>query len=285
MRTEKPLPWLPSPILRTVHMARPIGFLASYLLHIFREESTLASFTSVQSRNASFQYGPFCRNRIESNPDLRCLHVNRQAENEELDVIKGKLSLRWNSVRRVSIELAVVGALTIFGLAVAACAPSSPAAPTAAPTVAAAPTAPGAAGTAQAVGTTTAPTVVAAVTALAPTAAAAATAAVSTKTTTTAGQLADAGQAVYTSMCAVCHGAQGEGKIGPALWGPIANYGAFKSAQDLLTFITYKMPLSNPGSLTPEQAMDLTAYLLVQDGIVQRNAPLSPATFGSTQLK
>ena len=134
-------------------------------------------------------------------------------------------------------------------------------------------------------GTLTAPTVVAAATQLAPTAAAAATAAVSTKTTTTAGQLADAGQPIYASMCAVCHGAQGEGKIGPALWGPNANYGAFKSAQDLLTFITYKMPLTSPGSLTPEQAMDLTAYLLVQDGIVQRSASFSPASFGSTQLK
>ncbi len=226
-------------------------------------------------------------------------------------MIKGKLSLRWNSVERVAVGLTAVGALTILGLTVAACGPGAPAAPTAAtvatqvvgtvaaaatavsPTVSAAataiaPAAGAAAATAEAIGTKTAPTVAAAATALAPTAAAAATAAASavgTATATTAGQLADAGQSVYVSTCAVCHGAQGEGKIGPALWGPNSNYGTFTSAQDLLTFIAYRMPLTHPGSLTPEQAMDVTAYLLVQDGLVQRNASLSNASFGGIQLK
>src|SRR5450756_2449488 len=201
--------------------------------------------------------------------------------NEELDVIKGKSRRQWNSPVRVGIGLTVLGALTAFGLILTACSPAAaPASPTAAK-VATEPVA--------TTGAVVAPTILAtAATALAPTAAAAATSAAlsaGTATTITAGQLSDAGQAVYASSCAACHGAQGQGGIGPALIGPNANFGAFRSAQDLLTFTTFTMPKTHPGSLSSEQYMDVTAYLLVQDGFAQRNASLSSAGFGSIQLK
>lgn len=218
-------------------------------------------------------------------------------------MIKGKSRRQWNSPVRVGIGLTVLGALTAFGLILTACSPAAaPASPTAAkvatepvattgavvaPTILA-PTATALAATAEAIGTRTAPTVSAAATALAPTAAAAATSAAlsaGTATTITAGQLSDAGQAVYAASCAACHGAQGQGGIGPALIGPNANFGAFRSAQDLLTFTTFTMPKTHPGSLSSEQYMDVTAYLLVQDGFAQRNASLSSAGFGTIQLK
>ena len=281
------------------------GLLASYLLYVSSGESTFVLFTSLCRRvMPATSMERFAKTALRS---IMTRSIYRSTNIKELDVIKGKLSPRWNSVGRASIRLMVFASVSILGVALTACSSSAPASPTAAavatkavatagavaPAVstaasAVAPVANAAAATAEAIGTKAAPTISAAATALAPTAAAAATAAVSaagTATATTAGQLADAGQSVFATSCAVCHGAQGEGKIGPALWGPNANFGTFKSAQDLLTFIGVTMPLTHPGALTPEQAMDVTAYLLVQDGFVQRNASLSNAGFGSIQLK
>ena len=185
--------------------------------------------------------------------------------------------------------------------ATAAVAPATAPAPTtaaAAPTQAAtAPAAPAAATatlspvvasaipTAEAVGTKTAPTVQAAATALAPTAVAAATAAAGAAgTPTTAGQLADAGKTVYSTSCAACHGNEGQGGIGPALAGPAANFSTFKNAQELLTFVSARMPLTSPGSLTPQQYMDVVTFALVANGVVSRNESLTAAKLESIKL-
>ena len=162
-----------------------------------------------------------------------------------------------------------------------------------APTVSAAATAPATAvaiaeATAAALATRAAPTISAAATALAPTAEAAATTSAlsaGTATATTAGQLADAGQQVYASNCAGCHGPEGQGKVGPALIGPSASFKTFNSAQGLFTFISSTMPKTHPGTLSPEQYLQVTAYLLVQNGIVTRDASLSNASLSDIQLK
>lgn len=196
--------------------------------------------------------------------------------------------------------LAVLVALIALSLTLAACggtaAPSSPTAAAAAkqapPTVAAA------VPTVAAVATQVAPTIAAAATKAAPTVAAAATLAApavsgaatsvagpaGTASATTAGQLADAGQSVYSSSCASCHGAQGQGASAPAVVGSGARFTRYQSAQDLLTYLTRTMPQGHPGGLTAEQYLQVTTYLLVQNNFVQRSASINSAGLGSISL-
>ncbi len=79
------------------------------------------------------------------------------------------------------------------------------------------------------------------------------------------------GQAVYVAECARCHGARGEG--GPStgeglpratpLWGPRSyNIGAGIARLSLgAAFIRAAMPYDRPGTLTPQQAFDVAAYV------------------------
>lgn len=178
--------------------------------------------------------------------------------------------------------------LLLATLIAAACGGSS-AAPTAAPTTAVkaatqsvattgAVLAPTAAGAVTPVG----PTVAAAATALAPTGVAVGTAAAA-GAAASAGQLADAGKTVFADNCARCHGDQGQGVTGPALIGPSASYGRFSNAEQLLNYISTAMPMDHPGSLTPQQYLQVTAYLLVQNNILQTSASMS--NLGSVPLK
>jgi thiosulfate dehydrogenase len=73
------------------------------------------------------------------------------------------------------------------------------------------------------------------------------------------------GSVIYVQQCQVCHGANGAGKAPeiPALWGPdsynegAGMYGIPKMAQ----FIRQNMPQTTPGTLTPQQAYDVAAYI------------------------
>jgi thiosulfate dehydrogenase len=73
------------------------------------------------------------------------------------------------------------------------------------------------------------------------------------------------GSAIYKQQCQVCHGANGAGNPPevPALWGPdsynegAGMYGIPKMAQ----FIRQNMPQTTPGTLTPQQAYDVAAYV------------------------
>jgi len=223
-------------------------------------------------------------------------------------MVWGKPSGRCGRLSRVSVGLMVFGVLAFSGPALAACGardvPASPGAavgvatsgahgeagtPSVAPAVTATvgPTVTAAVPAAEAIGTRTAPTIEAAATALAPTAAAASTMdaiLAGTPATTTAGQLATAGGSVYAQYCAVCHGEQGQGVIGPALVGPAASFSTFRTAQELLTFDSAMMPLSNPGSLTPQQYVEVVAWILVENGYVSMDAPMSRASFGAISL-
>ena len=77
----------------------------------------------------------------------------------------------------------------------------------------------------------------------------------------------DAGQGklVYAQSCAMCHGATGGGMppVMPPLWGPDSyNDGAGMShPAKMAAWVYHNMPQTNPGSLTPQQAYDVSAYV------------------------
>jgi mono/diheme cytochrome c family protein len=72
---------------------------------------------------------------------------------------------------------------------------------------------------------------------------------------------AEDGAAIYKAKCAMCHGAAGEGKVGPAL------KGTTKSEADIVAFLTKgadgkKAPHSKPiAGLTADQASAVAGYV------------------------
>lgn len=88
------------------------------------------------------------------------------------------------------------------------------------------------------------------------------------------------GQALYEDQCASCHGMEMEGSIGPPLVGAdfLANYSASPVAA-LVDKIQDTMPFQAIGSLSREQSIDLTTYIL-QAG----EFPAGQAELGAAQL-
>jgi thiosulfate dehydrogenase len=73
-----------------------------------------------------------------------------------------------------------------------------------------------------------------------------------------------AGRAQFATTCAPCHGANGEGTpAAPPVWGPKSyNIGAgMARVNTAAAFIRSAMPQTAPGTLTPQQAFDLAAYI------------------------
>jgi S-disulfanyl-L-cysteine oxidoreductase SoxD len=80
---------------------------------------------------------------------------------------------------------------------------------------------------------------------------------------------ADAGQTVFASQCAICHGDKLEGKVGPALAGE--QFLSVSQYQELTAGFLYKvisrqMPKNAPGSLSKTQYLDVFAYILKVNG-------------------
>ena len=68
------------------------------------------------------------------------------------------------------------------------------------------------------------------------------------------------GQAVFTAHCAVCHGAQGEGAIGPSLVG----IGNGRSSDAIASFVsnpTGAMPKLFPAPLSEQDVLDVSKYV------------------------
>jgi S-disulfanyl-L-cysteine oxidoreductase SoxD len=108
------------------------------------------------------------------------------------------------------------------------------------------------------------------------------------------------GATVYAGACASCHGANGEGKP-PAypqlVGGPrgdfnfgndfkiprtIGNYWPY--ATTLYDYIRRAMPLTAPGSLTPDQTYAVTAYLLNREGIVPSGTSLDAKSLAAIKM-
>lgn len=72
------------------------------------------------------------------------------------------------------------------------------------------------------------------------------------------------GKRLFASSCSQCHGIDGHGTTaGPPLWGPESyNIGAgMARIRTAAAFIRSAMPLTNPGSLTPQEAFDIATYI------------------------
>jgi mono/diheme cytochrome c family protein len=100
----------------------------------------------------------------------------------------------------------------------------------------------------------------------------------------TAGQLAEQGKVVFEPHCSKCHGAEGQGITAPAIIGSANNLANYQNGKGLYDFISTLMPNDKPGSLTPQQYLDVESYLLLQNQFVQANTPISPATLASISL-
>jgi alcohol dehydrogenase (cytochrome c) len=93
------------------------------------------------------------------------------------------------------------------------------------------------------------------------------------------------GATVYTQSCVSCHGANLQGESAPALTGQIFRqaYGSGTAAQ-LYDFISRQMPQDKPASLSQEQYLDVTAYILSRNGFAAGSAPLQMGSLGQVSL-
>ncbi len=87
---------------------------------------------------------------------------------------------------------------------------------------------------------------------------------------------AEAGRNIYSQICSGCHGAKLEGSgDAPALsGGTFLLHWRSKMASELFGEILQNMPPSNPGSLGEATALNVTAYLLQQNGAAPGDQPL-----------
>ena len=76
---------------------------------------------------------------------------------------------------------------------------------------------------------------------------------------------AERGSKIFTDQCALCHGANGGGKlpIAPALWGPDAfsDGAGMNLIAKMAAFVQHNMPQNDPGTLTPQEAYDVATFV------------------------
>jgi mono/diheme cytochrome c family protein len=77
------------------------------------------------------------------------------------------------------------------------------------------------------------------------------------------GAQAQRGEATFAASCALCHGAELQGAVGPMLTGKgFVTTWAGRPLSDLVDKIAQTMPPQDPGSTTRAQALDIAAYIL-----------------------
>ena len=101
----------------------------------------------------------------------------------------------------------------------------------------------------------------------------------------TAGALADAGKGVFANKCTGCHGANGQGGVGPANIGSSNALAKYATAKGLYDKVSTTMPKSAPGSLSAAEYLQVTAFLLVQNNFVKASDPLDPAVLATILVK
>lgn len=74
-----------------------------------------------------------------------------------------------------------------------------------------------------------------------------------------------AGATIYAAQCAACHGTSGAGNAAanfPPLWGPTSFNDKAGMNTKMAAFVKANMPLGQGGSLSDQQAADVSAYVL-----------------------
>jgi mono/diheme cytochrome c family protein len=99
---------------------------------------------------------------------------------------------------------------------------------------------------------------------------------------------ADAGQTVFASQCAICHGDRMEGKVGPALAGQ--QFLSVSQYQELTAGFLYRtmskqMPKNAPGSLNKIEYLDVLAYILKVNGYPAGTTQLTADNSELNQIK
>ena len=109
-----------------------------------------------------------------------------------------------------------------------------------------------------------------------------------------------AGRALYAEKCAACHGAKGEGMppAYPRLIGAeprdfsfaddftkpktIGNYWPY--ATTLYDYLNRAMPLTQPGSLRPDEIYALVAYLLAENQVIAPDAVMDATSLPAVKM-
>jgi mono/diheme cytochrome c family protein len=75
------------------------------------------------------------------------------------------------------------------------------------------------------------------------------------------------GRIVFEQHCAVCHGEDLRGKVGPAVIGPALGSAADHTTVSIMfNVIVAEMPADDPASLTHDDYADVMAYILQRNG-------------------
>lgn len=87
------------------------------------------------------------------------------------------------------------------------------------------------------------------------------------------------GKTVYARSCAACHGANLQGGSGTALTplSKLKTVPAKASAADLARRIRDTMPKNDPGTLSSQASLDVTAFILAR-GVAAPTEPLTPTS-------
>ena len=92
---------------------------------------------------------------------------------------------------------------------------------------------------------------------------------------------ASRGQQLFKAQCLTCHGEALEGAVGPPLAGPgFLSAWSARPLADLVDKIERTMPPQQAGSVSRQQAVDLSAYVLSVGKFPAGQAELSPAVLG-----
>jgi mono/diheme cytochrome c family protein len=87
---------------------------------------------------------------------------------------------------------------------------------------------------------------------------------------------ANTGKQLFSDKCALCHGANLEGRVGPSLKGKMfLSVQAAHTVADIFRFLSQNMPATLPGSLSHDDYVNLMAFLMQQNGYPQGNAELT----------
>ena len=98
------------------------------------------------------------------------------------------------------------------------------------------------------------------------------------------------GALIYTSHCAMCHGATGKegGPLGPKLVGdtffergPMTSWPFATSVWD---YINRAMPRYQEGTLKPDQVYAVTAFLLFRSGIIKEDEVMDAKSLAEVQM-